>query len=165
MTPAPKSTLATPPCANGSLASQADSASSKFRGCGKCTIYGEGVELVFFPTTASRDMCATIPTDTITHYGKGAVVTAYAGTEYKGPDPVNGAKTAVVDSHTFTSGTAYISIKRVSAVDRCTKTFGSVISDAILAMPSESVLSLRYRQNHHQRFSESNSPFHADPRI
>ncbi|USW55839.1 hypothetical protein Slin15195_G091580 [Septoria linicola] len=100
-------------------------------------------------------MCATTPTDTITHYGKGAAITAYAGTEYKGPDPVNCAKTAVVDGHTFTSGTAYISIKRVSAVDRCTKTFGSVISDAILAMLSESVLSLRYRQNHHQRFMET----------
>ena len=157
ITPAPKTTIATPPCANQTAASENDSFISSLYGCGKCTIYGDGVELVYFPTSASRDMCATTPTDTITHYGKGAVITAYAGTNYQGPEPANGAETAVVDGHTFTSGTAYISISRVYAVDRCTKTYGSVVSNAILAMPSESVLSLRYRQNHFQFLQETDT--------
>lgn len=155
ITPAPVTTIATPPCANQTAASQNAAFTSSLYGCGKCTIYGEGVELVYFPTSTSRDLCATTPTNTVTHYGKGAVITAYSGTNYTGPDPAKGAQIAIVDGHTFTSGTAYISIRKVFAVDRCTKTFGNVVSNAILAMPSESVLSLRYKQDHFQFLQET----------
>ncbi|KAF7186544.1 hypothetical protein HII31_12102 [Pseudocercospora fuligena] len=147
--------LVTPPCANQSAAAEYSSATEKIYGCGECTIYGDGVELVYFPTSAERDMCATTPTASLTSYGSGAVITAYAGKSYQGPDAVNGSKTVVVDGHTFTSGTAYISISKVYAVDRCSNTHGTPVTDAILAMPSESVLSLRYSQNHFQRLMET----------
>lgn len=159
ITPAPMTTIAMPPCANQTAASQDAAFQSSLYGCGKCTIYGEGVELVYFPTSTSRDLCATTPTNTVTHYGKGAVITAYSGTNYTGPDAAaaagHGAQIAVVDGHTFTSGTAYISIRKVFAVDRCSKTSGPVVSNAILAMPSESVLSLRYQQDHFQFLQET----------
>ncbi|CAK3786006.1 Hypothetical predicted protein [Lecanosticta acicola] len=149
--------IPSPPC-RGVVASQSlASVDSALFGCGKCTIYGEGVELVYFPTSASRNMCASTPTATLTHYGPSAVITAYAGKSFgagSGADP-QGKETAVVDGHTFTSGTAYISISRVSAVDRCSSTYGSIVSDAILALPSESVLSLRYSQDHFQRLLET----------
>lgn len=144
--------LETPPCMGRSAASSYASVTEEIYGCGDCTIYGNGVELVYFPTYPSnRDMCASTPTATLTHYGPGAVITAYAGKSYTGEGDAGGKKTAVVDGHTFTSGTAYISISTVYAVDRCSKTFGTPVKDAILAMPSESVLSLRYEQNHFQQ--------------
>ncbi|KXT06231.1 hypothetical protein AC579_2610 [Pseudocercospora musae] len=147
--------LVTPPCMNQSAAAAYSSATAKLYGCGECTIYGEGVELVYFPTSVERDLCATTPTASLTSYGPGAVITAYAGKNYQGPDAVNGSKTVVVGGHTFTSGTAYISISKVYAVDRCSKTQGTPVTDAILAMPSESVLSLRYSQGHFQRLMET----------
>lgn len=149
--------IPSPPCVGVAASQSIAAAESSIYGCGKCTIYGEGVELVYFPTTASRDMCASTPTASLTHYGPSAVITAYAGKSFgagSGGD-ADGKETAVVDGHTFTSGTAYISISLVSAVDRCSKTFGTVVSDAILALPSESVLSLRYSQDHFQRLMET----------
>lgn len=144
--------LETPPCMGRSAASSYASVTKEIYGCGECTIFGEGVELVYFPTTPSRrDMCASTPTASLTHYGPGAVITAYAGKSYTGQGDASGKRTAVADGHTFTSGTAYISISTVYAVDRCSKTFGTPVKDAILAMPSESVLSLRYSQDHFQR--------------
>lgn len=144
--------LETPPCMGRSAASSYASVTKEIYGCGECTIFGEGVELVYFPTTpSSRDMCASTPTASLTHYGPDAVITAYAGKSYTGAGDANGKRTAVADGHTFTSGTAYISISTVYAVDRCSKTFGTPVKDAILAMPSESVLSLRYSQDHFQR--------------
>ncbi|KAK4504740.1 hypothetical protein PRZ48_002702 [Zasmidium cellare] len=98
-------------------------------------------------------MCATTPSSNLTYYGPGAVITAYAGTRDSGIDQSSaGQKTAVVNGHTFTSGTAYISIASVWASDRCSSTHGTVVTDAILAMPSESVLSLRYTQNHFESY-------------
>ncbi|KAI7019646.1 hypothetical protein KC355_g2987 [Hortaea werneckii] len=148
-TPAPQ----TPPCMNQSMASSAASFQSSFNGCGLCTIYGRGVELVYFPppATVSRDMCASTPVANLTYYEPGAVLEAYAGTQYGAmatPNP--DAQTAVVGQNTFTSGTAYISISKVWAEDRCSKTKGTPVHNAILAMPSESVLSLRYSQDHFQ---------------
>ena len=66
-------------------------------------MYGQDVQLVYWPvpTTVSRDMCATTPSGTLTHYGPGAVITAYAGKSYgagtnaTAADP--NAVTAVVD--------------------------------------------------------------------
>lgn len=159
--------LTTPPCTNQTAASSYASLDSSIYGCGKCTIYGEGVQLVFWPepTTVSRDMCASTPTANVTHYGPSAVITAYAGKSvgnFSGSDAslrgyatADGKETIVADGHVFTSGTAYISISRVYAVDRCTKTYGSGVTDAILALPSESVLSLRYSQDHFQRLMET----------
>lgn len=147
----------TPPCANSSQASSDAVFSKSFYGCGPCTVFGQGVQLVYFPvpTTVSRDMCAITPSSSLTQYGSGAVLTAYAGTAYSGMnDSVAGQQTAVVNGHTFTSGTAYISMASVWAEDRCFSHYGSTVRNAILAMPSESVLSLRYSQNHHQYFSE-----------
>ncbi|CAK1359328.1 hypothetical protein CB0940_05555 [Cercospora beticola] len=156
ITPAP--VIQTPPCMNQSAASSWSSVTEKIYGCGLCTIYGEGVELVYFPepTTVSRDMCAETPTASLTSYGPGAVITAYAGKSFgANMSSVAGAKkTVVADGHTFTTGTAYISISKVYAANRCSKTFG-VVNDAILAMPSESVLSLRYSQDHFQRLMET----------
>ncbi|GAB1739603.1 hypothetical protein NU219Hw_g4552t1 [Hortaea werneckii] len=148
-TPAPQ----TPPCMNQSAASSDASFQSSFNGCGLCTIYGQGVELVYFPppATVSRDMCASTPVANLTHYEPGAILEAYAGTQYGAmatPNP--DAQTAVVGQNTFTSGTAYISISKVWAEDRCSKTKGTPVHNAILAMPSESVLSLRYSQDHFQ---------------
>ncbi|KAI5364602.1 hypothetical protein Slin15195_G041400 [Septoria linicola] len=153
ITPAPE--IQTPFCMNQTAASSWSSVTEKIYGCGLCTIYGEGVELVYFPvpTTVSRDMCAATPSASLTSYGTGAVLEAYAGKSYgaNATAVAGGPRTAVVDGHTFTTGTAYISISKVYAVDRCSNTFGTVVSDAILAMPSESVLSLRYSQDHFQR--------------
>ncbi|KAK4495027.1 hypothetical protein PRZ48_013354 [Zasmidium cellare] len=144
--------LETPPCMGRSAASSYASVTNEIYGCGDCTIFGEGVELVYFPTyPSSRDMCAMTPTASLTHYGSDAVITAYAGKSFGGEGDASGKRTAVADGHTFTSGTAYISISTVYAVDRCSKTFGTPVKDAILAMPSESVLSLRYSQDHFQR--------------
>ncbi|KAI7222035.1 hypothetical protein KC333_g1358 [Hortaea werneckii] len=148
-TPAPQ----TPPCMNQSMASSAASFQSSFRGCGLCTIYGQGVELVYFPPppTVSRDMCASTPVANLTYYEPGAILEAYAGTQYGAmATPKPDAQTAVVGQNTFTSGTAYISISKVWAEDRCFKTKGTPVNNAILAMPSESVLSLRYSQDHFQ---------------
>lgn len=160
--------LTTPPCINQTAASRYSSLDSSIYGCGKCTIYGEGVQLVFWPepATVTRDMCASTPTAKLTHYGPGAVITAYAGKSigtntsdcgsaegYATAD--NGKEVIVADGHEFTAGTAYISISKVYALDRCTKTYGKGVKDAILAMPSESVLSLRYSQDHFQRLMET----------
>jgi len=157
--------LTTPPCMNETAASSWESVTDSIYGCGKCTIYGEGVQLVYWPepTTVSRDMCASTPTANVTHYGPSAVITAYAGksvgnnsgTEASLQGYAAGKETIVADGHVFTSGTAYISISKVYAVDRCTKTYGSAVTDAILALPSESVLSLRYSQDHFQRLMET----------
>ena len=153
ITPAPA--IETPFCMNQTAASSYKSVTEKIYGCGPCTIFGFGVELVYFPVASnvSRDMCASTPSATLTSYGPGAVITAYAGKSFgaNASAPADGAQTAVVDGHTFTSGTAYISMSSVYAVDRCSKTYGSVVHDAILAMPSQSVLSLRYSQDHFQR--------------
>ncbi|KAK3679674.1 hypothetical protein LTR78_000050 [Recurvomyces mirabilis] len=158
VTPPPQ----TPPCMNQSAASSYSSFESSLYGCGLCTIYGEGVELVYFPvpTTVSRDMCASTPLANLTHYADNAVITAYAGDGYNAHAPIPtdpGIVTAVDNNHTFTSGTAYISISTVWAVDRCSQTIGSTINNAILAMPSSSVLSLRYSQIHFQYFYSSST--------
>ncbi|TKA81239.1 hypothetical protein B0A55_02375 [Friedmanniomyces simplex] len=151
----------TPNCMNQSDAFSYASATESIFGCGLCTIYGEGVGLVYFPepTTVSRDMCATTPSASLTHYGPGAVITAYAGTEYgrnvSAAPP--GAETAILGRNTFVSGAAYISIATVWAEDRCSSTLGTPVSNAILAMPSESVLSLRYKQDHFQYFMSTDT--------
>lgn len=148
-----------PACVNSSQSSSNDAFSKSFYGCGICTIFGDEVELMYFPaaTTVSRDMCATTPSAKVTAYGKDV------GVPYTAADPSatwNGTgpppETAVVGSHTFTSGTAYISIKRVWAVDRCSSQLGSTVTGAVLALPSESLLSLRYSQNHFQYFATTN---------
>jgi hypothetical protein len=119
-------------------------------------MFGQGVQLVYFPEPTSmienRNFCASTPSASLTHYGPGAVITAYAGNQYQGNDShsISGQMTAVANNHTFTSGTAYISIETVYAVDRCSRTFGKPARDVILAMPSQSVLSLRYSQDHFQ---------------
>jgi hypothetical protein len=120
-------------------------------------MYGQGVQLIYFPppATATRDMCASTPSASLTHYGPGAVITAYTGTDYHNDSPNTGQVTAVVDGHTFTSGTAYISIATVYAKKRCTTDPGFSVYDAVLAMPSQSVLSLRYSQDHFQHFMQT----------
>jgi hypothetical protein len=100
-------------------------------------------------------MCAQTPAASLTHYGSGAVITAYTGTDYHDPSPNTGQVTAVVDGHTFTSGTAYISIATVYARKRCTTDVGYSVYNAVLAMPSQSVLSLRYSQDHFQHFMQT----------
>lgn len=148
-----------PACVNSSQSSSYEAFSKSFYGCGLCTIFGDEVELMYFPeaTTVSRDMCATTPSAKVTAYGKNV------GVPYTAADPSttwNGTgtppETAVVGTHTFTSGTAYISIKRVWAVDRCSSQLGTTVTGAILALPSESLLSLRYSQNHYQYFATTN---------
>lgn len=145
----------TPPCTNISAAASYSSALESVRGCGPCTLYGDHVQLLFFPTTASRDMCASIPTASITYFNTDELaLDVYAGKSYGKPSQP-GAVTAVVGGHTFTSGTAYISIGKVWASDRCSSLIGTTISDAIIALKSESVLSLRYSQDQTQFFLES----------
>lgn len=144
-----------PPCVNSSQSSSNEAFSKSFYGCGPCTIFGDEVQLFYFPepTTVSRDMCATTPSAKLTHYNSG-VGTPYTGS---GAETWNGQgdppETVVANNHTFTSGTAYISIKTVWAVDRCSTQIGTRVSDAILALPSSSLLSLRYSQNHFQYFA------------
>nr|POE72747.1 hypothetical protein CFP56_30686 [Quercus suber] len=149
-----------PSCYGVEAVASAAAAESSIRGCGECTMFGDGVELVYFPVpaTVSRDMCASEPTASLTHYGSNAVIDVHAGPSYSGKAPASdGQETAIVGSHTFTSGTAYISISRVYAVDRCSSTKGSPVHDVILAMPSESVLSLRYSQIHFQYFMSTDT--------
>ncbi|KAK5683123.1 hypothetical protein LTS10_004654 [Elasticomyces elasticus] len=149
----------TPPCLGEKQASSYAAATEEIYGCGLCTVYGVGVELVYFPTSVSRDMCATAPPANLTHYGSGAVITAYAGTEYgrNASSTVQGSQTAILGRNTFTSGTAYISFATVWAENRCSSTIGTPVSNAILVMPSESVLSLRYSQNHFQYFMSTDT--------
>ncbi|THW67027.1 hypothetical protein D6D19_09230 [Aureobasidium pullulans] len=148
-----------PPCINSSQSASNEAFSKSFYGCGLCTIFGNEVQLVYFPepTTVSRDMCATTPSAKLTAYGKDD------GTPYTGADlsaSWNGfgiaPETAVVGTHTFTSGTAYISIKKVWALNRCSSHIGTTVSDAILALPSDRLLSLRYSQDHFQYFATTN---------
>jgi hypothetical protein len=145
-----------PACVNSSQSSSDEAFSKSFYGCGLCTIFGDEVELMYFPeaTTVSRDMCATTPSASLTAYGYNV------GVPYTDADPSatwNGSgtpqETAVVGPHTFTSGTAYISIKRVWAVDRCSSQIGTTVTGAVLALPSESLLSLRYSQEKYQYFA------------
>ncbi|GAB7351126.1 hypothetical protein MBLNU459_g1586t1 [Dothideomycetes sp. NU459] len=148
-----------PPCVNSSQSSIISLENSLVHGCGPCTIFGQDVQLVYFPvpTTVSRDMCASAPSASLTYYDKDVVeiITGpgSAITDVNGPIP----ETAVYRGQTFTSGTAYISIGTVWAGDRCSSTLGSTVSDVILAMPSESVLSLRYSQDHFQYFELASS--------
>jgi hypothetical protein len=145
-----------PPCVNSSQ-SMSDAAFSKsFYGCGVCTIFGDEVQLIYFPepTTVSRDLCATTPSANLTSYGNDDGV-PYTGAGLATTLSVSGTpkKTAVVGNHTFTTGTAYISIKNVWAIDRCNSTIGSTVTDAVLALPSNRLLSLRYSQDHYQHFA------------
>ncbi|KAG9554433.1 hypothetical protein KCU77_g19435, partial [Aureobasidium melanogenum] len=132
-----------------------DAFSKSFYGCGLCTIFGDEVELMYFPeaTTASRDMCATTPAANLTAYGSND------GMPYTNVDPSatdsmgTPLETAVVGTRTFVrDGQAYISIKKVWAVDRCSSQIGTTVTDAILALPSDKLLSLRYSQPHYQYF-------------
>ncbi|KAI5275883.1 hypothetical protein E4T47_01161 [Aureobasidium subglaciale] len=148
-----------PACINSSASASNEAFSKSFYGCGLCTIFGDEVELMYFPeaTSVSRDMCATTPAAKLTSYGKDDGV-PYTGA---GPsDTWDGSgtppETAVVGDHTFTSGTAYISIKKVWAVDRCSSRIGTTVTGAILALPSDRLLSLRYSQNHFQYFATTN---------
>ncbi|KAK4895693.1 hypothetical protein LTR27_006174 [Elasticomyces elasticus] len=149
----------TPPCLGQIQASSYAAATEEIYGCGLCTIFGQGVELVYFPTSVSRDVCGSTLPASLTHYGSGAVITAYAGTEYgrNASSTVQGSQTAILGRNTFTSGTAYISIATVWAENRCSSTIGTPVSNAILVMPSESVLSLRYSQNHFQYFMSTDT--------
>lgn len=146
-----------PPCINSSQSSSNEAFSKSFYGCGLCTIFGDEVQLIYFPvpSTVSRDMCATTPTASVTYYDKNdgmpysaaAPVTTWTG-------PGSAPETAVLGNHTFTSdGRAYISIKHVWAVDRCSSQVGTTVSGAILALPSDRLLSLRYSQDHFQYFA------------
>ncbi|KAF4548190.1 Hypothetical protein D9617_31g064260 [Elsinoe fawcettii] len=81
----------------------------------------------------------------------------YAGKSYGQRPAPPGAVTATVDHHTLTSGTAYISIGKVYAQDRCSRDVGSTVKDVIIAMHSESILSLRYSQDHFQYFASSST--------
>lgn len=119
--------------------------------CGPCTIFGNGVQLLYFPppSTVSRDMCASTPSASVTYF-KDDAATVYNGS---GPVQTNfTGELATIDGKTFTSGTAYISIATVWTGDRCSASMGTPVTDALLAMPSESVLSLRYSQDHFQYF-------------
>lgn len=143
-----------PPCVNSSESASEAVFQSSFHACGPCTIFGDNVQLLYFPvpTTVSRDMCASTPLASLTYYDEDVVEV------YTGPGPTKTysdgtpPETAVYNGQTFTSGTAYISIGTVWAGDRCSATLGTTVSDAILAMPSESLLSLRYSQDHFQYF-------------
>ena len=144
-----------PPCANSSAVARQSSDEAILTACGPCTIYGQDVQLIYFPvpTTVSRDMCASTPSTPVTWFDED-VVSVYNGS---GPPQTVSPpmETAVYNGHTFTSGTAYISIKSVWTGNRCKASMGTPVTDAILAMPSESVLSLRYRQDHFQFFSQA----------
>ncbi|KAF4552963.1 Hypothetical protein D9617_8g049760 [Elsinoe fawcettii] len=109
--------------------------------------YTSHVQLVFFPTTASRNMCASTPTATVTSMDLNAKpLDVQIGKTYRGTPNAN-AVTAIVGEHTFTSGTAYISIGTVYAGNKCEgKRIGPTINDVVIAMKPESVLSLRYKQ-------------------
>lgn len=141
---APALLPATPLCENSANREALSSADTWMSGCGSCTIFGDGVQLLYFPpTSVSRDMCATTPSASVTYYHEDAA------TIYDGMGTVRGnftGETAVLDGKTFTSGTAYISIKTVYIGDRCRGTIGTPVTDALVAMPSESLLSLRYTQ-------------------
>lgn len=151
ITPSPS----VPACINSSQSMSDEAFSKSFYGCGLCTIFGDEVELMYFPeaTTVSRDMCATTPSANLTAYGRDD------GMPYTGVDPSatdsmgTPLETAVVGTRTFVrDGQAYISIKKVWAVDRCSSQIGTTVTDAILALPSEKLLSLRYSQPHYQYF-------------
>lgn len=148
-----------PACINSSQSTSNEAFSKSFYGCGLCTIFGDEVELMYFPeaTTVSRDMCATTPSANLTAYGRDD------GTPYTGVGPSatdsmgKPLETAVVGKRTFVrDGQAYISIKKVWAVDRCSSHIGTTVTDAILALPSEKLLSLRYSQPHFQYFVTTN---------
>ncbi|PSK56443.1 hypothetical protein B9Z65_6067 [Elsinoe australis] len=150
----------TPICMNQTAASSWSSVIESIYGCGDCTLYGDDVRLLFFPvpTTVSRDMCASTPLASMTHFPiDGEAIEVYAGKSYGQKPAPAGAVTATVDHHTLTSGTAYISIGQVYAQDRCSRYVGTTISNVIVAMHSESVLSLRYSQDHFQYFASSST--------
>ncbi|KAH0371319.1 hypothetical protein KCU65_g1895, partial [Aureobasidium melanogenum] len=148
-----------PACINSSQSMSDDAFSKSFYGCGLCTIFGDEVELMYFPeaTTASRDMCATTPAANLTAYGSDDGM-PYTGVNPSATNSVDTPlETAVVGTRTFVrDGQAYISIKKVWAVDRCSSQIGTTITDAILALPSDKLLSLRYSQPHYQYFVTTN---------
>lgn len=156
-TPAITASPMPPPCANSSAVAIQSSAEAVLSDCGPCTIFGTGVQLVYFPVpdTVERDMCASSPSATVTWFDED-VVSIVNGYNNSGPAQAlmsgPAAETAIYNGQTYTSGTAYISISSVWIGNRCKPSMGTPVTDAILAMPSESVLSLRYRQDHFQYF-------------
>ncbi|KAF1346046.1 hypothetical protein BDV97DRAFT_401412 [Delphinella strobiligena] len=140
-----------PPCVDSERVAAQSSVMASLTECGPCTIFGNGVQLLYFPppSTVSRDMCASTPSASVTYF-KDDAATVYNGS---GPVQTNfTGELATIDGKTFTSGTAYISIATVWTGDRCSASMGTPVTDALLAMPSESVLSLRYSQDHFQYF-------------
>ncbi|KAF2226132.1 hypothetical protein BDZ85DRAFT_192718, partial [Elsinoe ampelina] len=150
----------TPPCMNRTEASSWYELTKSMYGCGDCTIFGHDVRLLFFPvpTTVSRDMCASTPIAQMTYFSiNDDALDVYAGKSYGQRPAPPGAVLATVDHHTLTSGTAYISIGKVYAQDRCSRDVGTTVKDVIIAMHSESILSLRYAQGHFQYFGSSST--------
>ncbi|KAF1813930.1 hypothetical protein P152DRAFT_513273 [Eremomyces bilateralis CBS 781.70] len=147
--------------------------------CGKCTIGGGSVQLIYFPvpTTIARDMCAPNPIDdpaVITPAPDIPVATESFVDGTDGTAPVvdatrtggsaGGQSGVVMNGTTFFVNSAYISFQYLLAGQYCdgsSSQIGGIYSSHLLAIPSASVSSMRfpnYGTAYRFNFADMNSP-------
>ncbi|KAK4888246.1 hypothetical protein LTR27_012826 [Elasticomyces elasticus] len=123
--------------------------------CGRCTIYGDTVQLLYFPvaTNASKDMCTTSPSPpTVCPFGRTTAgnATAFNGVWATGAceyalDNVTSTKNSgpytVSEGTTLYKNRAYFSYVGASARNSCGQV-GKVHRSGIVAVPSSDVYSV-----------------------
>ncbi|KAK5688905.1 hypothetical protein LTS10_000884 [Elasticomyces elasticus] len=148
--------------------------------CGPCTIYGDTVQLLYFPvsTNASKDMCTTSPSPpTLCPFGRTTAgnATAFNGVWATGAceyalDNVTSTKNSgpytVAKGTTFYKNRAYFSYVGASASNACGQV-GKIHQSGIVAVPSSDVYSVSgYHYDweaaaHSFNFADLNSPVPA----
>ncbi|KAF1983690.1 hypothetical protein K402DRAFT_456419 [Aulographum hederae CBS 113979] len=115
--------------------------------CGKCTIVGGYVELMYFPVpSTSRDMCASTPS------AKPIFFTTSVGTASRPlttPPPIlpqntTSVPSTVIGNQTYYANSVYLSLAFVSAGNTCNPTLGAVHTSVLLSLPTSSLSSVRY---------------------
>lgn len=92
--------------------------------CGKCSLWGDHVQLMYWPVTMTGgDVCGNPGTTVTTNYST--------------------SRTAVVDGITMVSPSVYISFNKLWAADFCGRTLGEPISSTVLALPPDQLSSAR----------------------
>lgn len=98
-------------------------------GCGKCTIGGANVQLLYWPVTVEGDFC-----------GQRTTIVNNATT----------TRSVVSGGITFASPSVYVSFKSLYAFDSCSSEIGSRIEGTVLAMQSDKLSSARGNHLQHR---------------
>ncbi|KAK3625608.1 hypothetical protein LTR56_020328 [Elasticomyces elasticus] len=109
--------------------------------CGPCTIYGDTVQLLYFPvaTNASKDMCTTSPSPpTLCPFGR---TTAGNATAIFGQWATGACPYTVIEGTTLYKNRAYISYVGASARNSCGQV-GKSHHSGVVAVPSSDIYSV-----------------------